>query len=107
MPNAQGYATLRITKPGMTASAITDRIGLAPTHAHEAGDTRPGVESRYREAMWSLSTQGRGEGLLPDHLSALLEIVEPQHEALRQLADEGFEMDWSATSGCPAMAVWP
>ena len=90
---AETYVTLRIRKPGASAAEVTARLGIEPTDAHEAGDSRPrGVP--FREALWSLSTKADGNGALAEHLERLLEQVEHKHVELIALADDGFDKDW-------------
>lgn len=93
MALARCYATLRIWKAGTTSSEITDRLGIMPTFSHEVGDA--GRSGHIRKgAMWGLSTEHLGRTALAEHLSALLDQVEDRREALQELSDEGFTMDW-------------
>jgi hypothetical protein len=78
----------------MVSSEVTARLGIQPTHTHEVGDARAGVGTPFREAMWSLSSEGVGHGPLAEHLAVLLDAVEPQQQVLTDLADEGYTLDW-------------
>lgn len=93
MAAAQCYVTLRVWKAGVTSAEVTDRLGLTPTFAHEVGDVGRSGHMR-KGAMWGLSTEHLGRGLLADHLSALLDQVEDSREVLRAMSNEGFTMDW-------------
>ncbi|MEO3928399.1 DUF4279 domain-containing protein [Micromonosporaceae bacterium B7E4] len=91
--DAETYVTLRITRPGVSAADVTARLGIHPTYAHEAGDPRP-RGAPWRHAMWSLSTESAGSGLLGEHLGVLLDRIEPKRVVLREMAADGFDMDW-------------
>jgi len=93
MAEAETYVSLRIAKPGVSAAAVTQRLGIEPTHAHEAGETRRNG-LRFRHAMWSLSTKPDGAGPLSEHLARLLNRIEPKRAVLTEMAAEGFDMDW-------------
>jgi hypothetical protein len=94
MPFAEGYASLRITKPGMSAAAVTARLGIEPTYTHEVGDAFGRGDQRRKQAIWSLSTKANGRGRLDEHLARLLDQVEPKRSVIEELADEGYVMDW-------------
>src|SRR5262249_37901990 len=91
---AESYASLRITKPGMSAAAVTARLGIEPTYSHEVGDTFGRRGQRRTQAMWSPSTRADGRGRLAEHLARLLDRIEPQRSVIEELANEGCEMDW-------------
>lgn len=91
--HAECYATLRIWKSGVPSADVTTRLGLTPTFAHEAGDV--GRSGHVRKgAMWGLSTEHLGRGKLADHLSELLDQVEPIREELVAMSADGFTIDW-------------
>lgn len=91
---AESYASLRIMRPGMSAAAVTARLGIEPTYAHEVGDAFGRGDQRRKQAMWSLSTQADGPGRLDEHLARLLDRVEPKRSIIEDLANEGHTMDW-------------
>ena len=94
MSHAESYASFRIAKTGMAAAEVSARLGIEPTHSHEAGDTHGRQQVRWAQAMWSLSTKGDGRGHLSDHLERLLDRIEPKRAIIEQLAQEGYAMDW-------------
>lgn len=93
MPHAQCYATLRISKPGVSSADVTARLGVAPTFAHEAGDVGRSGYVR-REALWGLSSEHLGRGDLATHLTALLDQVAHCHDELDAMGSDGFNLDW-------------
>jgi hypothetical protein len=94
MAEAETYVTLRITKLGMSAANVTARLGIEPTHSHDAGDQRPRGGAPFRHAMWSLSTESEGRGSLDEHLAMLLDRLESKRTILVEMAADGFKMDW-------------
>ena len=94
MSFAECYASLRITKRGMSAAAVTARLEIEPTYSHEAGDAFGRGDQWRKQAMWSLSTKGDGRGRLDEHLARLLDRVEPKRSVIGDLANEGYVMDW-------------
>lgn len=94
MSHALGYVSLRISKPGMSAAEVTARLGLTPTYSHEVGDVFGRHGQRRSEATWTVSTRANGPGRLDDHLTLLLDLVEPKRSIITELANEGSSMDW-------------
>jgi hypothetical protein len=47
-----------------------------------------------RRSRWNLSTQMREPSDLHEHLSELLDLVEPVRESLLSLTADGYGMDW-------------
>jgi Domain of unknown function (DUF4279) len=92
--HALGYVSLRITKLGMSAAEVTARLGVTPTYSHEIGDVFGRGDQRRSQAMWCLSTKADGPGRLDDHLTRLLDLVEPRRSIIIELANEGCRMDW-------------
>jgi hypothetical protein len=91
-------ATFRIFgDAGLTAAAVTHRLGIQPTHAVEAGDP---VSSRSANthvcSTWLLSSSaGIEDGTeLTEHLHRLLAILEPVIAPLWELVHEGYEANW-------------
>ncbi|WP_109509299.1 DUF4279 domain-containing protein [Nocardioides speluncae] len=93
MATARCYVILRAWKSGVTSAEVTERLGITPTFSHEAGDIGRSGHAR-KGALWGLSTEHLGRGGLGDHLSALLDQVEPCREILQVMSNEGFTMDW-------------
>lgn len=90
---AECYVTLRVWKAGVTSAEVSERLGLTPTFAHEAGDV--GRSGHVRTgAIWGLTTEALGRGPLGDHLSALMDQVEDSRAVLRAMSDEGYSLDW-------------
>ena len=78
-------ATLRIHGQNLPLEDITQRMGLAPTHTHRAGERpRPSARS-YVDDAWHLEASVDEERSLSDHLRELRRLVEPKAEYLRTL----------------------
>ncbi|HZX03117.1 DUF4279 domain-containing protein [Kribbella sp.] len=90
------YAGLRIFKyDGSPATDLTARLGIQPTKSHDAGDLiSPGSPNRRPHSLWSLSTKDAVSGSLQEHLTWLLDRVEPIEHVLHALSEEGCELDW-------------
>jgi hypothetical protein len=78
----------------VSAAALTARLGIEPTYSHEVGDAFGRGEQRRAQAMWCLSTKADGRGRLDDHLTRLLDRIEPKRSIIEDLANEGYVMDW-------------
>lgn len=82
---------------GLTAAAVTHRLGIQPTRVLEAGDP---VSSRsantHVTSKWLLSSSaGIEDGTeLTEHLHRLLAILEPVTASLWELVREGYEANW-------------
>jgi hypothetical protein len=89
------YASLRIQHKVLPASAVTERLGIAPSDSFEVGDPfGRGTQSRTHSS-WSLDSGGSREGDdLESHLRELLDRVLPLRAPLSDLAAEGYDMDW-------------
>ena len=74
-------ATLRLYSERLPAADVSTRLGLEPTSLHERGD-RLGKRTRAvaKVSGWNLSTQMREPNELSEHLSELLDRVEPVRE---------------------------
>ncbi|WP_326564993.1 DUF4279 domain-containing protein [Amycolatopsis rhabdoformis] len=92
----QTSATFRLGGDrGASARAVTDLLELAPTFAAEAGERVGRRSSAVRAtALWSLTSPVGDEAELSDHLTWLLDRLEPKTGELWQLADRGYSADW-------------
>lgn len=81
----------------LTAAAVTQKLGIQPTRAVEAG-ARLGKRSTARrtEAIWTLSSSPDiDDGIeLADQLNRLLAELEPHSAALWELAEAGYDANW-------------
>jgi len=91
-------ATFRLRgNAGLTAAAVTRRLGLQPTTAHEAGDPVSGRSAHtHQSSLWLLSSSPEIEpGTDPaEHLHRLLAILEPVAGPLWELAEAGYDANW-------------
>jgi hypothetical protein len=82
---------------GLTAAAVTRRLGIQPSRALEAGD-RVGRHSNATRASsaWLLSSaHGIEAGTeLAEQLHRLLAVLEPVTAALWDLVGAGYEANW-------------
>ena len=91
-------ATFRLSgDAGLTAAAVTRRLGIQPTRAIEAGDPVSIRSASIRDSsMWLLnSSVGIEAGTeLAEQLHRLLAILEPVTALLWDLVHEGYEANW-------------
>lgn len=84
--------------PGLTAAAVTQRLGIQPSQSLEEGTpvSRRSPRALRDSSLWVLSSSPEIEsgGEIADHLLRLLEILEPATKALWELSDAGYLMDW-------------
>jgi hypothetical protein len=95
----QTRATLRLHGDGanLTAAAVTQRLGIQPTRAFEAGTLLSLCSARTREnSVWLLSSapQPESDTELSEHLHRLLAILEPVAKPLWELDAAGYEANW-------------
>lgn len=86
-------ASFRLMGDDLDPTTITEAIGLAPTQAHRRGDARPTSPERepaaWRSGLWLLDSAeavSETEQGLDEHLSWLLDQLEPRVETLLALA---------------------
>jgi hypothetical protein len=81
----------------LTAAAVTQRLGVQPTRALEAGDRvgrQPGA-TRAASAWLLSSGPGTGQGTeLAAQLRKLLDVLEPVAGQLWDLVRAGYEANW-------------
>jgi len=99
-------ATFRVWgDAGLTAAAVTQRLGLQPTAAFEAGSPVSRRSTATRDScLWLLkSSAGIESGVeLATHLQRLLIILEPRAERLWGLVQDGFQANWFCYLASPA-----
>jgi hypothetical protein len=86
-----------IGRPGLTAAAVTQQLGLQPSKALEAGVPVSSRSSRTRElSLWLLNSSPQIEagGDPAEHLRRLLAVLEPVTGPLWDLARAGYEANW-------------
>lgn len=93
-PLSRAHATLRIYREGGTVHEVSTRLGVAPSDAHDAGGPRPRGATPWPHMMWSLSSGETDARPLGEHLRVLLDQVDSVADAIRDLANDGYEMDW-------------
>jgi Domain of unknown function (DUF4279) len=91
-------ATFRLFgSAGLTADAVTRRLGLRPTRAFEAGEPISRRSARTRDfSTWLLSSSpGIETGVeLATQLNRLLVILEPVTLLLWEMVEAGYEANW-------------
>jgi len=92
-------ATFRLfgREEGLTAGAVTERLGIQPSEAFEAGTPIGKRSTSLRKASgWLLRTSPSiEEGVeLPEQLERLLDILAPLQPALWQLVELGYDANW-------------
>jgi Domain of unknown function (DUF4279) len=98
LTNVETRATFRLFgSEGLTAAAVTRRLGIEPTRAVEAGDRvgrRP--NATRASSTWLLSSSpGIEEGVeLAVQLHRVLAVLEPVTAALWDLVRDGYEANW-------------
>jgi hypothetical protein len=81
----------------LTAAAVTERLGIQPTRALEAGDRVGGQPDATRTASAWLLSSGRGSehgAELATQLGRLLDVLEPVTAQLWDLVRAGYEANW-------------
>jgi len=81
----------------LTAAAVTERLGIQPTRALEAGDRVGRQPGATRTAsVWLLSSGPGSEECteLATQLRRLLDLLEPVTAQLWDLARAGYEANW-------------
>ena len=89
----------------MTAAAVTERLGVDPTSAHEDGEAvSPRSSGVRRGSIWLLTSGEEIEdGIeLEEQLERLLSALEPQSITLWALVAEGYKADWFCFVGSDA-----
>jgi hypothetical protein len=81
-------ATLRIFGDIGDLDAITNALGVAPTHIHLRGEKqRPTSANCFGHDMWSYSAPVPKDRSLQVHLEALWRVVQPRLEYLKGLKE--------------------
>ncbi len=78
------YATFRLMGRTLDHEDVTRRLGIAPSHAHNAGDPRrprfprASETMRWRDGHWALSSRGQVDSTdLEAHIQWILDRLEP------------------------------
>jgi hypothetical protein len=91
-------ATFRLRgDAGLTAAAVTRRLGVQPTRTYEAGDPVSRQSAHTRDSsLWLLTSSPAIEPgtELSEHLHRLLAILEPATGPLWELVNAGYEANW-------------
>ncbi len=91
-------ATFRLGGPhaALTAAAVTQRLGLQPTQAFEAGTSARRSPHTREYSLWLLSSSAQIEHNvdLSEQLRRLLAFLEPVATPLWELIGAGYEANW-------------
>jgi hypothetical protein len=79
---------------GLTSAAVTERLGITPTRAFEAG-SQPRPRSAARTSSgWLLRTEVEAGVELTVQLERLLSQLEPHAATLWALTEAGYDANW-------------
>ncbi len=78
-------ASLRIFGTISDLDEITQRLGVAPTHAHHRGDRRVRNSRPYEHDMWRYAAPVKENGPLYAHIDALWDTFKERKQYLLQL----------------------
>lgn len=91
-------ATFRLGGPAaaLTAAAVTQRLGLRPSQAFEAGTSARCSPHTRDYSLWLLSSSQQIERDvgLSEQLGRLLAVLEPVATSLWELVGAGYEANW-------------
>ena len=87
-------ATFRIGTTTRSATSITQALGRTPTSSHEIGEAVGRSSAARTQTQWNVSTEMREPSDLADHLTELLNLIEPVLPQVAALRGEGCTIDW-------------
>jgi hypothetical protein len=71
-------ASFRLIGDSLNPDLVTERLGITPAHAHAKGDLQARNRGRrYRTGAWIVDSTLSPERPLDDHISQLLDRLEP------------------------------
>ena len=98
MTDVQTKATFRLggRDAALTAAAVTQRLGLQPSQAFEAGTSARRSPHTRDYSLWLLSSSQQIERdvNLSEQLGRLLAVLEPVATPLWELVGAGYEANW-------------
>jgi len=104
----RAYATLRVIGKYIDPTSSTNDLRIVPTKYHKLGDKR-GLKGTWPQGYWGISSEVKITSLdLSDHITWLVQLVEPAREALLLLQQNGAKVDvfcfleMQASSGGPS-----
>ena len=81
-------ATLRISSQVLEPAEIGTRLGLLASNIHKKGDLKSGrVRIPWKESLWRLESPLGDGSDMAEHVSWLLDVLEPKLDLLKQLAE--------------------
>jgi hypothetical protein len=78
-------ATLRVAGDIPDLDAISQSLGLSPTHAHRRGERKGPRSPEYRSEMWMFTAPVDEERPLHEHIDSLWTHLEPHREQILEL----------------------
>jgi hypothetical protein len=97
-PPVSYRASFRIMGDNLDPVEITELLGIQPSHSHKKGDSKKGTVIEfppYPSGLWSIDSSAIPKTKeLEEHLSYLLNILEPLKQQIEMLKKEGFKMDF-------------
>jgi hypothetical protein len=94
-------AAFRIIGDKLDTDQITSLLGIKPDHAHRKGEpnnrkSKSGkivVGPAHRTGIWSISSTLPETSSLEEHLTSLLDKLNPAQNKIKQLPSEGYRVD--------------
>lgn len=91
--NEEVRATFRIVGDNVDPVTITSRIGIQPSKAHIKGSTMTKHPSLvYSTGYWGIDSTVPSDRPLEEHLSYLLDLLEPRALLIKEFKEAGFTM---------------
>jgi uncharacterized protein DUF4279 len=115
-------ATIRVISSTLDPQEIGEQLQLQSTRSHCKGDLRrPGRSEKWLSSLWSLDSPLDDQRTMTDHLTYLLDLLEPRKELVKELSQNarvelfcgfssdngqgGFELDTCTLCRLAAVAV--
>lgn len=95
-------ASFRIIGDKLDTDYITSLLGIKPDYSHMKGqpNNRTGkggkviVGPPHKTGIWSINSELPETSSLEEHLTFLLETLEPMGDKVRELANDGYRVDF-------------
>jgi hypothetical protein len=88
-------ASFRLFGDSLRPALATERLGITPAHAHAKGDLQPRNRNRpYRTGTWIIDSALPFDRPLDDHVSHLLDRLEPVTEQILEFESLGCRADF-------------
>ena len=86
--------SFRIGDDNLEPDKITKMLGVKPSYSHRKNDIiGTAVNARYPSGQWRIESPLPSRSEISDHLTAILDIVEPKHNQIKRLLKQGYLID--------------